>query len=73
MPSILTYFLWHSAAPLWHNGDILDRSDFLYKIHLKRMIVLYVNRNFVTYIMHSTSSKFGANSHVNSCEALQRS
>ena len=36
------------------------------------MLALYVNRNFVTYIMHSTSSEFGANSHVNSCESLKR-
>ena len=26
------------------------------------MSALYVNRNFITYIMHSTSSEFGANS-----------
>ena len=45
---------------------LLDISDFLYKIHLKRMLALYVNRNFVTYIMHSASSEFGANSQVNS-------
>ena len=30
------------------------------------MLALYVNRNFVTYIMHSASSEFGANSQVNS-------
>ena len=36
------------------------------------MLALYVNRNFVTYIMHSASSEFGANSQVNSCESLQR-
>ena len=28
------------------------------------MLALYVNRNFVTYIMHSKSSEFGANSVV---------
>ena len=36
------------------------------------MLVLYVNKNFVTYVMHSTSSELGANSQVNSCEPLQR-
>ena len=71
MPYILTCSC-DSAVPLGHNGNILDRNDFLYKIHLKRMLALYVNRNFVSYIMHSTSSEFGANSQVNSCESLQR-
>ena len=36
------------------------------------MFAIDVNRNFVTYIMHSISSKFGASSQVNSCESLQR-
>ena len=72
MPQILTYFSWDSAVPLGHNDNALDRNDFLYKIHLKRMLALSINRNFVTYIMHSTSSKFGASSQVNSCESLQR-
>ena len=35
------------------------------------MLALYVNRNFVTYIMQSASSEFGANSQVSSCESLQ--
>ena len=30
------------------------------------MLALYVNGNFGTYIMHSTSSEFSANSQVNS-------
>ena len=60
-----------NLKPIWvnfgsHVNVLLDRSDFLYKIHLKRMLALYVNRNFVTYIMHSASSEFGDNSQVNS-------
>ena len=35
------------------------------------MLALYVIGNFGTFIMHSTSSEFGANSQVNSYESLQ--
>ena len=68
----LKYFSWDSAVPLGHNSNTLDRSDFLNKNHLRRMLALYNNRNFVTYIMHSKQSEFGANSQMNSCDSLQR-